>query len=1382
MVKSCLFLICSYIFISLFNQGVNVQGTYVNETFLNNPKYISYEELGSLFNNIVKAYPDIAKLHSIGQSVQKRNIWALEINRNAGNRPIGTPMFKFIANMHGDEALGYALMVFLSQYLVYNYNKDPRVTEIVNSTDIFIVPSINPDGYSSSVEGRCESLNDYEGRNNADGVDLNRDFPDQFDNTRQTAETMLNGRAPETIAAMNFIRSNPFVLSGNLHGGTVVASYPFDDSNTGRDCCAVSETPDDDVFKALAHAFADKHELMRLGNTCEPDKFDGGVVNGAYWYEVKGGMQDYNYVSSNCFEITFELSCCKFPNASTLPKEWQLNKESMLSFIESIHWGIKGLVLDTFGKGIPHAEIEVVGIAKNVTTTDRGEYWRLLLPGTYKVVAHAWGYESSKPQEVTVTNGTTTVLNFTLNRIGAQGSVSPVSEITSQPDEFGFIIPQKFVHHNYEAMVRLLNEINREYPDITDLYSIGTSVQGRQLYVLEISDNPGHHERGEPEFKYIANMHGNEVVGREMLLLLSEYLCQNYGINERVTQIVNTTRIHIMPSMNPDGYEVSRKGDATSLMGRPNANGFDLNRNFPDQYTKTEWDKSPQKETKAVIEWLHAHPFVLSANLHGGALVANYPFDDNAQQKTGVYSPSTDNDVFLILSKTYANAHRTMKLGQPCPSQPNERFPQGVTNGAMWYTVPGGMQDYNYIETSCMEITIELGCYKFPPESELPQFWQDNREPLLQYMEQVHRGVNGFVMSTAGNTIPNASISVEGRTHVVKTAMFGDYWRILGPGKYKITASHPGYISHNKEVEVPDDTKGVSLNFTLLRDDPRSWAVEYDFGAVENVSPMEQYLSRAEIIAKLLQLENSHPTIAQIVADYNFMPPSLHSLKITEEAGSPGEDKLYIAVLGGLFATEPAGREMSLRLARHLIHAYENKDPQIVSLLKSAVVHIIPVVDQSFDSLEVELKCYSLNPQMNVVASELSGNKTESQNVAEALISMLTSNHYDLVISLEGGGLDVVSPSSVHDAVLDNIYNMLAYTYTNDHTDKQKTGECAKPQAFEAWKQKVLDDMQHQLQTLIVSVRESCCNYLPPSQIPDLWRQELQPLVSLLTTVKQGVKGRIIDEYGEEMREAVIQVNNSLHYRINATRNSALFNIILAAGTYALKASCIHHEPRTVIVEVFPGKVTRIQIVLKKSIVDTYRLPASIPKNTPGIAGYVIDTQSHPVRSGLLKVNGSDDSYVESYVNEDGSFWIPLRQGEHTVSVHAPGYSSAVKLVTISSMSPHQIVFRLVKDERVMGLPRLVFVVLSGVVGMMILGLGLCCYMTCRERRRGKTGFSLLPQKASFLDDDDKETELFRTPIRGSEVIARPYYDESDIEEEDSSSEEDIIIIPPNTQ
>ena len=47
-------------------------------------------------------------------------------------------------------------------------------------------------------------------------------------------------------------------------------------------------------------------------------------------------MQDFNYVYSNCFEITIELSCCKYPNVNRLPAEWSYNQESLLTFMEKV--------------------------------------------------------------------------------------------------------------------------------------------------------------------------------------------------------------------------------------------------------------------------------------------------------------------------------------------------------------------------------------------------------------------------------------------------------------------------------------------------------------------------------------------------------------------------------------------------------------------------------------------------------------------------------------------------------------------------------------------------------------------------------------------------------------------------------------------------------------------------------------------------------------------------------------------------------------------------------------------------------------------------------------------------------------------------------------
>lgn len=370
-----------------------------------------------------------------------------------------------------------------------------------------------------------------------------------------------------------------------------------------------------------------------------------------------------------------------------------------------------------------------------------------------------------------------------------------------------------FTHHDYEQMTSILNDLHAAYPSITRLFSLGKSTDNRELWVLQISDKPEIHEPGEPEFKYIGNMHGNEVVSREILLHFIEHLLQGYNKDDEITNLINTTRISIMPSMNPDGYEKAKNNPSdrcSGIVGRRNAQDVDLNRNFPDQFFGV-GKRELATETRLVKSWIDEIPFVLSANLHGGSLVANYPYD-NRQDKRSIYSSTPDDDVFRSLALTYSLNHPKMHL--PSAACDGDHFEKGITNGADWYSVSGGMQDYNYVNSNSFELTMEVSCCKFPEASTLQGFWEDNKKSLLEFLKRVHTGLTGFVMDQNGQGIKGADINIYPRNHPVRSARDGDYWRLLLPGVYKVTVSKRGYHPVEKIVRI---SKGPATkeNFVL---------------------------------------------------------------------------------------------------------------------------------------------------------------------------------------------------------------------------------------------------------------------------------------------------------------------------------------------------------------------------------------------------------------------------------------------------------------------------------------------------------------------------------------------------------------------------------------
>ncbi|MFD1614150.1 M14 family zinc carboxypeptidase, partial [Gelatiniphilus marinus] len=360
-------------------------------------------------------------------------------------------------------------------------------------------------------------------------------------------------------------------------------------------------------------------------------------------------------------------------------------------------------------------------------------------------------------------------------------------------------------------------------PSICELVDIGGTTEGvsggnKRLLFIKLSDNVTTDEQ-EPKMMYTSSMHGDELAGYPLMLNLIDYFITAYNDSghtdhARVKNLIDNSEIWINPLANPDGtFYNNPSNTSVANARRANDNGFDLNRNYPDNLAGPHSNGHTvyELETLHFMNFADAHHFVLSANFHGGVEVVNYPWDNT-------YDRHADDAWFQLISREYADNAQADSNG--IDNGYMDDLTNGITHGADWYRVDGGRQDYMNFSHQCKETTIELSNNKTPFASELNNLWNFNKEALIDYLVQGTYGFRGVVKDANTNNPIEATITLVGHdavgSHTVSEANLGDYYRPVKAGTYNILFEADCYQSFTLTNQTIADYQTVNLADVLL--------------------------------------------------------------------------------------------------------------------------------------------------------------------------------------------------------------------------------------------------------------------------------------------------------------------------------------------------------------------------------------------------------------------------------------------------------------------------------------------------------------------------------------------------------------------------------------
>lgn len=353
----------------------------------------------------------------------------------------------------------------------------------------------------------------------------------------------------------------------------------------------------------------------------------------------------------------------------------------------------------------------------------------------------------------------------------------------------------------YEAYEEMMFDFAQNHPDKCEIITLGTLSSNRKILVAHINNGVSD---GKPKFLYTSTIHGDETTGYIMMLRLIDYLLENQTLPE-VQNVLDNIDLFVCPNTNPDG---TYHGGNNTVNGatRANAQGIDMNRNFPDMNDGPHPDGNPYAtETEWLMDFAQNYQFTMAANYHGGAEVMNYPWDNETDLHV-------DDAWWQLVSREYADL-----CHQVNPNYMTFKN-NGITNGAQWYMIGGGRQDYMNYYHKCREVTIECSDTKCPSGSQLPNFWNINKNSIFAYMNQCLYGIHGVVTDMNTGAPLSATISISNHDNdysVVESQMpAGDFHRPIKGGTYNVVVTANGYYPFQQTVTVADG-QTVELNVAL---------------------------------------------------------------------------------------------------------------------------------------------------------------------------------------------------------------------------------------------------------------------------------------------------------------------------------------------------------------------------------------------------------------------------------------------------------------------------------------------------------------------------------------------------------------------------------------